>query len=330
MGGPGMGMDDDLHRVVAIVKWVFVIGYWVLILGGTLFAFVVTLLAIEGARRKALVPRGKAWAKQVATRKRAPFEKATAASLAAVIVPIAIAQLSFAAGPLLPPTLAYKIYVYGSVTSGSVALVLAGLTLCRSVASGAKDGRKRAAICLLIASAVLTGFWFASGVAAADHTAPALNDVTTDLDDPPLFDLLADDNHTAAFPAAYVPLVREYYADEIKPLTTLLPIGAAFLRGINVAEEQGYTIVTPIRRLNGVVEPDEWMNKDEILFEATHKSPVFRIPDEMVLRIRKWTFDDGYEGAIVDMRCRSHLKTDKGSNAARIRRFFQLNEYGHW
>ena len=48
-------------------------------------------------------------------------------------------------------------------------------------------------------------------------------------------------------------------------------------------------------------------------------SPFFRVPDEIVVRIRKYKFDDGYEGSRVDMRSRGHLADDHGTNLKRVR-----------
>ena len=63
-------------------------------------------------------------------------------------------------------------------------------------------------------------------------------------------------------------------------------------------------------------------------FEAIHRSPVFKVPDEVVVRIRQYTFDDGYKGARVDARSRSHGKADHGANAKRIRMF--LHDTDMW
>ena len=54
---------------------------------------------------------------------------------------------------------------------------------------------------------------------------------------------------------------------------------------------------------------------------STSASPLFRVPDEVVVRIRPHEFDDGYVGAKVDMRSRGHLADDHGANAARVRVF---------
>ena len=94
--------------------------------------------------------------------------------------------------------------------------------------------------------------------------------VSTDLDDPPSFLLLNDDalNLTSVLLPRTKPYVREYY-EGAKPIKTTLPIGAAFIRALTIAEERGLKIVTPVAKTKeGYVEPEEWMNKDEVAFEA--------------------------------------------------------------
>ena len=71
------------------------------------------------------------------------------------------------------------------------------------------------------------------------------------------------------------------------------------------------------------------MEAEEKVIEATSTShsPLFRVPDEIVIRIRKHAFDDGYVGARVDIRSRGHLPDHAGANAARVRGFI---DYEHW
>ena len=127
-----------------------------------------------------------------------------------------------------------------------------------------------------------------------------------------------------------MPLVREFLADILGGRTTSLPIGAALIKALKIVErEGGWTVVTPIQYNEGehegsrYVATSEWMDKTEVSFEATctSHSPLFRIPDEVIVRIRSHTFDDGYVGARVDVRSRGHLADDHGANIARVRTF---------
>ena len=145
-----------------------------------------------------------------------------------------------------------------------------------------------------------------------------MHDLTTDVDDSPSFALLGDGNATMQFPSKLVPLMREFYPDLLQPKTTTLPIGAAFIRALHVADSLGWKVATDIPYENDHVAPSAWMDKSEIGFEATSttSSPVFRVPDEVAVRVRQHTFDDGYTGAVVAMRVRGI-----GASAALMRNF---------
>ena len=118
---------------------------------------------------------------------------------------------------------------------------------------------------------------------------------------------------------------------------------------------------------NDHVAPHVWMDKKEVGFEAIHRSPIFKVlipshpqalyarrpyrpilgvlnrtphrkliiqgapmqvADDIVVRVRTYQFDDGYTGAIVDARSRSHAKADHGVNAKRLRKF--LHDGDSW
>ena len=262
-----------------------------------------------------------AWVRRAAKRKRSGFEKATALAIASVALPIFVAQLGLLAGPLLQPVVGWKIYVYGSATSGAAAAILGAYALRFSDVSL----KTRATVATVTGVVVLLLVYASTRVSVEHKGLPKLNDFSTDVDDAPRFVLLADANHTGGYPAKWVPRMREYFEDVLVPKTTSLPIGAAFIRALHLAEEFHWTVVTPIEYTDGHVAPHEWMDKEEVGFEATSTalSPVFRIPDEIVVRVRKYTFDDGYVGARVDIRSRGHtlLPNDRGTNLRRVRAF---------
>ena len=117
---------------------------------------------------------------------------------------------------------------------------------------------------------------------------------------------------TAASAARDAATMREFYEELLTPRTTTLPIGAAFISSLHRAKALHWTIVTPIEYEADnpeVVKPSVWMDKEELSLEATCTgySPFFRVPDEVVIRIRKHTFDDGYVGSRVDIRSRGHV-----------------------
>jgi len=333
MGGPGFGgsmggmggvSDEDKASIQRIGKVVnFIVDAFTYAFYGVCAFFVFVFLY-----RLVLEAPGMArWLKRAARRKRSGFEKATAFAIASVALPIFVAQVGLLGAPLLPPVVGWKIYVYGSATSGAAAAILGAYALRFGDAS-----LKTRASVATVAGVIVLGLLYASTrVAAGSKGLPRVNDFTTDVEDPPRFVLLADANHTGGYPPKYVPLMREYFEDVLTPKTTSLPIGAAFIRSLNLAEEFRWKVVTPIEYTDGYVAPHEWMDKDEVGFEATSTalSPVFRIPDEIIVRVRKHRFDDGYEGAVVDIRSRGHtqLPNDRGTNLKRVRAFLSSD---HW
>jgi len=227
---------------------------------------------------------------------------------------------------VLSPVVGWKIYVYGSFLSGAAAVVLGAYALSRN---GEDTQRKRATFATVAGVVVLLLLYASTRVASraiSRREVVRIDDVSSDVDDPPAFLLLADANHTGGYPRKNVAMMREFHEELLKPKTTSLPIGAAFIRALHIAETLKWRIMTPIAySTDGYVEPQEWMDKTEVGFEATSTSasPLFRIPDEIVVRVRTHAFDDGYVGAKVVVRSRGHLSDDHGTNAARVKHFLE-------
>ena len=333
MGGPGnmLGMsEDELGKLKFFMGWVMFVIEW----GGyaamaAIGYYVLRFAYFAGTTHG---PTAARQAKKSLKQRRAPFERAAMLALASVCVPVMVAQVGLVAGPLLPPALGWKLYVYGSFASGAIATVLGGLALARqNVGSPA-----RAIICMA-AGLVVLGLWYLAvhGTHHDDPGLPPCNDVATDVDDPPLFNALADATHGVGYPRRLVPLMRAHYDELLAPKLTTLPIGAAFIRALSIAQDAHWRLVTNLTFTDGTrdgsaggyLEPSEWMDKDEVFFEATSTTSLFRIPDEVAVRVRHHTFDDGYVGARVDFRSRGHLVNDRGSNAARLRKFLA---HEHW
>lgn len=242
-----------------------------------------------------------------ARRKRPSFEKAALLALASVMLPVLVAQAGLLlAGPVLAPALGWQIYVYGSLVAGTAAVVLGAQALTQLADPSL---RTRATVATVAGAIVLVLLYASTRVAVGASTRrglPNMHDFTTDVDDAPPFALLGDANATQCYPNRLVPLMREFYPDLLRPKTTTLPIGAAFIRALHIADSLGWVLATDIPYENGYVAPSVWMDKAEVGFEATSTtaSPVFRIPDEVVVRVRGYTFDDGYTGAVVALRIR--------------------------
>lgn len=221
-----------------------------------------------------------------------------AAGLTALFGP-ACAHLGWVA-----PLTGFKLFAAGTIIGGlsSVIVSLIGIALSR----GGRDpqGRTRAmgglaiGLCLLIV--VL-------GAASLAGDAPPINDITTDLDNPPAFEsaqIVTDYvGRDMNYPPEFVETVRESYPD-LKPLRLSSAPEASFEHAIRTAESLGWEIVSRSRS-RGV-------------FDAQQVSSIFRFVDDITVRI----VADG-DGSRVDMRSKSRDgKSDLGANAARIRSFF--------
>ena len=182
-------------------------------------------------------------------------------------------------------------------------LSLVGIVVTR----GGRDpvGRQKAwsglAIGLGLVLAVLAG---AAG--SGGGGAPPINDVSTDLEDPPAFAPASVVPEYAgrdmAYPAEFVPIVRAGYPD-LAPLVTDAPVEATWARALEAAGELGFEIVA--------------RNDPSHTFDAREATFLFRFVDDVVVRVRP----EG-SGSRVDVRSKSRDgRGDLGANARRIERF---------
>jgi uncharacterized protein (DUF1499 family) len=136
---------------------------------------------------------------------------------------------------------------------------------------------------------------------------PFINDITTDLDDPPRFSAIIPLRPAGSTPAEYggaetAANQRQVHPD-IGPIRTQLAPPAAFVRALAVAQEMGWDIVAA--------------DSSTGMIEAVDTTTFFRFKDDIVIRVRP-----GGEGSRVDLRSHSREGlTDLGKNAERI------NEY---
>lgn len=138
---------------------------------------------------------------------------------------------------------------------------------------------------------------------------PPINDVATDLADPPTLAHAATLPELAgrdlAFPAGNVEVVTAHYP-ELKPLHLKEPALQVHqrARAIAASKQFGWTITKEGENYSG--------------FEAIAETRLFKWKDDVVVRIRP----DGEGACIVDLRSRSREgKGDLGANARRIRHF---------
>lgn len=146
---------------------------------------------------------------------------------------------------------------------------------------------------------------------AGSRGAPPINDVTTDLEEPPAFLTLQ-----APYPGDFVPVVEEHYGD-LEPFVSPRPPKDLYPVALELARGRGWSILAqdPPHR-----------------FQATDTSSLFLFVDDIVVRIQPFTVshnatDEPRRYTRVDVRSRSRDgRGDMGINAARIRGFLQALE----
>ncbi|HEV8395861.1 MAG TPA: DUF1499 domain-containing protein [Vicinamibacterales bacterium] len=229
-------------------------------------------------------------------------------SLAAGAVAVAGLVLLGAAGPAyrlgVPLGSAFSMVRWAaSIALGGATLSLAALFWSR------RKGRTGPAV--VAGLAVLIGLLTAAvgyGWLRQAQAAPALHDVTTDLENPPAFEALAarrpGDSNPLTRSREVDQLQRQHYAD-LAPVTVSQPERLVFERARLVAENQGWMIVTS--------------DQDNGRLEATDTTWWFGFTDDVVVRLTPWG-----TGTRVDVRSASRYgATDTGTNARRIRRFLK-------
>ena len=202
---------------------------------------------------------------------------------------------------LVEPLFGFQAFFGLGLLLGLVALVLAPFALRATRAGAGRTGRPFAWLGLACGAA-LVALLFASARPGAGL--PPINDITTDLADPPAF---ASDPAGAgrelAYPEEFVPQVREAYPD-LRPIRVSSEPARALERAEQTARELGWEIVQ--------VDPAA----GTLLARDTTR--IFRFVDDVLVRVRP--AEGG--GSVVDVRSKSRDgRGDLGANAARIRTF---------
>jgi uncharacterized protein (DUF1499 family) len=191
-------------------------------------------------------------------------------------------------------------YLLGSLL-GLVALVLAPFALRATRASTGRTGRGLAWLGFgcgaLLVVALLGG-------ARSGRGLPPINDITTDLADPPAFvSDPAELGRDLTYPADFVPQVKAAYPD-LAPIRVSSEPGRALQLAEQTARELGWEIVSVDQAAGTLL--------------ARQTTKVFRFVDDVLVRVRP--AEGG--GAIVDVRSKSRDgRGDLGANAVRIRAF---------
>jgi uncharacterized protein (DUF1499 family) len=135
---------------------------------------------------------------------------------------------------------------------------------------------------------------------------PPIHDITTDTEDPPIFDsgvyYRGDNANPIDIKPDVIEIQKQFYP-QVRTIESDLSADDAFDRATNVAEHLGWEIYNS-DPANGRIE-------------ASYKSFWFGFVDDIVIRVR---LADG--GSEIDLRSVSRVgRSDLGANAARIEKF---------
>lgn len=196
------------------------------------------------------------------------------------------------------PFVGFRLFTLG-VLLGPLALVLGIVGLLRTRTTTGRTGRGHA----VLGTAGGAGMLAVVLVSAAPGAGlPAINDITTSPEDPPVFVVTAAElGEPMTYGGdAFAAQQRAAYPD-IVPLELSLPPSQALERARLAAEELGLEVVA--------VDPAAGT------LEARDVSVVFRFVDDVVVRVQPRE-----SGSVVDIRSRSRDgRGDLGVNAARVR-----------
>jgi len=233
---------------------------------------------------------------------------AAAPTLALISTGLALVGILGAYLGLLSPMAGFTTFVSGCLLGGSFSTVVALIGLYLTRGGTDPSGRMRALVGLVIALGLLIVI---IGAASTGGDAPPINDITTDLADPPGFahaEVRAEyADRDMGYPEGFVEIVRAAYPD-LGPLYVDTPFPQAFSEALSAAESLGWEILVADRE-DGVIHA-----KDE--------TAIFRFIDDVVIRVRPEA-----DGARIDVRSKSRDGGgDLGANAKRIRALFDAIE----
>ncbi|WP_198262693.1 DUF1499 domain-containing protein [sulfur-oxidizing endosymbiont of Gigantopelta aegis] len=152
-------------------------------------------------------------------------------------------------------------------------------------------------ICLVFPIVAFSVYWEKSS-----DFYPPINDITTDIEEPPSFWEVPD---PVDYPGIKTANLQITAYPEISPIKLSMTVDQAFDRALTLAKNNKWEIVS--------------IDKTEGQIEATDSSFLYGFKDDIVIRVQAV---DG--GAKIDMRSRSRVgKIDRGANARRILKFIE-------
>ena len=213
----------------------------------------------------------------------------------------------------VPGFVGFRIFGAGLALGGVLTLLLGLVGLLRTRAGSGRAGRGRALAGTAIGGALVLVLLV---LAAPGRNLPRINDITSDLADPPAFEVAASQpanrGRDLAYPGeSFAAQQRRGYPD-LAPLERASSPQESFDAALAAAERLGWVVVAG--------------DPGRLRFEAYEETSFFHFVDDVVVRVRP---HPSGSGSIVDVRSKSRDgQGDIGANAARIRAFFAELESG--
>jgi hypothetical protein len=210
--------------------------------------------------------------------------------------------LGIQAGVLQPLT-GFYLFGMGALVGGLFTFLLGVVALFTTRKQSSGPGRQRAWIATALGF-VLLGAILAGGLPGRGF--PPINDISTDLHDPPAFApasrVPAYAEFDMSYPADFVPIVRAGYP-ELETIELNLAPDVAYARALAIAHQLGWEIS----------HQDPAAGR----FDASDTTRIFRFVDDIAVRVRARN-----SASEIDIRSRSRVgRGDLGANALRIRAF---------
>lgn len=195
-------------------------------------------------------------------------------------------------------------YLRWIAQAGGVALIISLIVLGVALKSKQAGSRLYAGLAAMLMAAIVGTLLVNE---AAPPAGPLINDITTDLDDPPRFEaviaLRPEGGNPVEYGGAEVAANQRQTHPEIEAIITTLGPAEAFERARQIATSMGWDVVFA-QASSGIIE-------------AVDTTAFFRFKDDVVIRIRATP-----TGSRVDLRSHSREGiSDLGKNAARIMEF---------
>ena len=191
---------------------------------------------------------------------------------------------------VLPPMIGFGLFFVGGVI-GLIAIIWGIAAKVRKTSRGGAIAALLGAVPFIVVAA-------SAGIMSG-KSGPGINDITSDVADPPAF---TKSTMHGSYPAEFGEKASKAYPN-VKPLTLTKERAEVVKLASAIAGDFGWTIVE---------SGDEG-------FEAFELTRMFRFRDDVVVRVRSGASG----GSVVDMRSASRDgKADFGVNAARIEKFF--------